>query len=82
MPSGIALAFSARRIRPGDIFLLEIVLLGAISHCAASRPLGQTCYHKNVLFAMSALGVLNHQTKVPQALTVKFSFKEGPSFTT
>lgn len=31
---------------------------------------------------MSTLGVLNHQTKVPEALTVKFSFKEGLSFTT
>lgn len=37
---------------------------------------------EEVLFAMSALGVLNHQTKVPQAPTVKFSFNEGLSFTT
>lgn len=35
-----------------------------------------------MLFATSTLRVLNHQTKVPQALTVKFSFKEGLSFTT
>lgn len=36
MLSGIAPAFSARRIRLGDIFLFEIILLGEISDCAES----------------------------------------------
>jgi len=34
--SGIAPAFSARRIRLGDIFLFAIILLGEISDCAES----------------------------------------------
>lgn len=49
-----------------------------VSYCAESWPLGQTCHHKNMLFATSALGDLNHGRKVPQALTVKFSFRVGP----
>lgn len=80
--SGTAPAFSAGRIRLGDIFCLWNNFTGEISYCAESWPLGQTHCHKNVRFATSASGVLNHQTKVPQALTVKFSFKEGLGFTT